>query len=99
MRGRHCLEVWTRKAASGVTVHRRERAVRHSQKRIRRAWHPERGKGLGNIVWAGCFSDDVLGQPQGFGQCETRRHAESLDTGGFQVREVRRQERHGTTVR
>ena len=33
--------------ASGVAVHRRERAVRCSQNCIRRAWDPERGKGFG----------------------------------------------------
>ena len=38
----------------------------------------------------GCFSNDVLGQPQGCGQGETRRHA--VDTGGFPVRPIRHEE-------
>ena len=63
---------------------------------MRRAWDPERGKGLGDIVRAestpGCLSNDVLGQPQRTGQSEARRHSESVDTGGFQVRLVRHEE-------
>ena len=46
MRGGHCLTV-DQETASGVVVFRRERAVRRSQNCIRRAWDPERGKGLG----------------------------------------------------
>ena len=41
-------------AAGGFTVHRRERAVRRSQNRIRRAGDPERGKGFGE-KWIGCI--------------------------------------------
>ena len=64
--------------ASGVLVHRQERAVRRSQICIRmtgypeqRTWDPERCKGLGDIMWAestfGRFSNDVLGQLQRVG--------------------------------
>ena len=38
-------------AASCVAVFRRERALRRSQDRIRRAGVPERREGHGNIVW------------------------------------------------
>ena len=34
----------------------------------------------------------ACGQPQGIGHGETRRHAESVDTGGIQVRQVRHEE-------
>ena len=88
MRGGHCLKVWTKKQQV-----RRERAVRRSQYRIIRARDPERGKGLGDIMWAestsGCLSNDVLRQSQWIGQGEARRHAESVETGGIQVRQVR----------
>ena len=83
------LEGMDQEAASGVIVHRRERAVRRRQNRIRRAGDPERGKGLGDSMWAeptsGCLSNDVPGQPQRIGQGETRRHAKPVDTGGIQV--------------
>ena len=68
-------------AASGVTVHRRERVVRRSQNRIRRVGDPGRGEGPGDSMWAeltaGCLSDDVLGQSQRIGQGESRRHAKT----------------------
>ena len=79
--------------ASGVAVHRRQRAVRSSHNSIRRAGDPERGTGLGESMRAeptpGCLGDGVPGQPQRIGQGEARRHAESMDTGGIQVRQVR----------
>ena len=47
-------------------------------------------------MWAepasGCLSDDVPGQSQRIGQGDARRHAESVDTGGIQVRQVRHEE-------
>ena len=52
----------------------------------------KQGEGHGNIVRIesapGRLSEDVLGQPQGSGQSEARRHAESVDTGGFQIQPV-----------
>ena len=91
MSGGHCLKVWTKKQQ----VPRRERAVRRSRNCTRRAWDPERGKGLGDIVWAestpGCLSNDVFGQPQRIGQSEAR-HAESVNTRGIQIRQVRHEE-------
>ena len=91
------LEGVDQEAASGVPVHRRERAVRRGQNRITRARDPERGKGLGGIACGvgptpGCLSDDVPGQPQRIGQGETRRRAKPVDTGGLQVRKVRHEE-------
>ena len=75
--------------ASGVTVHRQERALRRSQNRIRRAGDPERGKGLGDSMRAdptsGCFSDDVLCHSQGTDQGETRRHAKLVDTNSKRI--------------
>ena len=63
---------------------------------MRRAWDPELDKGLGDGMWAelapGCLSDDVLGQPWRSGESKARRHAESLDTGGFQIRPVHHEE-------
>ena len=54
---------------------------------------PERGQGLGDSMWAelasGFLSDDVPGQSQRIRQGEARQHAESVDTGGIQVRQVR----------
>ena len=40
----------------------------------------------------GCVSNNVLGEPQGFGHGEARERATSVDTRGVQVREVRHQE-------
>ena len=83
-------------AASGVTVHRQERAVRGSQNRIRGAGDPERGEGLGDSVWAeltsGCLGNKVRGQSQRAGQSEACPHAEPVNTGGFQVGQVRHEE-------
>ena len=90
MRGGHCLKVWTKKqqvvslssAESGLYA-----AVKAASEGL---WDPERGGGLGDIVWtestSGCPSNDVPGQPQRIWQSEARRHAESVDTGGIQVR-------------
>ena len=78
-------------APNGVTVHRRERTARRSQKRIKWAGDPERGEGPGDSISEepapGCLSNDVLGQLPRIGQGETRRHAEPVDTGGIQVTE------------
>ena len=40
----------------------------------------------------GCFSNDVLGQPQRIGLGEACRHAELVDTRSFQVRPHRQEE-------
>ena len=68
MSGGHCLKVWTKNSKGCRCPPPRERTVRRSQNRIRRAGDPERGKGLGDSMCAestsGCLSDDVLGQPQ-----------------------------------
>ena len=72
MGGGHCLKLFC-----GVTVHRRERAVRRSQNRIRRARDPECGKvSMRADTTSGRHSDDVLGQSQRIGRDEARRHAE-----------------------
>ena len=84
MRGGQCLKVWTKKQQVVSLSTPRERAVRRSENRIRRAGDPERGKGLGNIVRAqstpGRLSDDVPGQPQRVG------HVKPADTGGIPVK-------------
>ena len=47
-------------------------------------------------MWAeptlGRLGNDGLGQSQETGQSESRRHAESVDIGGIQVRQVRHEE-------
>ena len=69
MRSGHCLSVCTKKQQVLSLVHRRKRAVRRSQNRIRRAGDPERGKGLGDstVSWLNVQQDasisDVLGHP------------------------------------
>ena len=92
-----------KEAISGVAVHRREGAVRRSQNRIRRAWDPERGKGLGNSMWAeftsGCFSDDVPSQPQGIGQGEKRRYVKLVDKGGIQFEKIRHEGSRAATAK
>ena len=96
-------ERWTlfegmdQEAASGVSVHRRGRAVRRSQNTDHkswgsRAWQRTWGIACGVEPASGCLSDDVPGQPQMIGQGETRRHAKPVDTGGLQVRKVRHEE-------
>ena len=89
MRGAHCLKVWTKKQQV-------ERAVRRGEDRIGRAGDPERRNGLGNIVWVesapGCLSNNLHGQSQRSGQGEARRHAESVDTEGFQIWRVLHEE-------
>ena len=83
-------------AASCVAVLRRERAVRRSEDRVRRAGDPEHRKGHGNNVWIesapGRFSNNVLGQPQRSGQGKACRYAESVHTGGLQSRAIRHEE-------
>ena len=79
-------------AAGRIAVFRRERAVRRSQDRVRRAGDPEHRKGHRDIVWIesalGCLSSNVLGQPEMPRQGKARRYAESVDTGGFQSRAI-----------
>ena len=92
MRGAHCLKVWNKKQHV-VTLSFAESELYAAVKTGPEGLgDPERGTGLGNIVWAeltpGCLSNDVLGQPQRTGQSEARRHAESVDAGGIQVRQV-----------
>ena len=90
MRGGHCLKVWTKKQQV-VSLSSAESELYAAVNR-----GPERGKGPGHIVWAeptlGRLGNDGLGQSQGAGQSEARRHAESVDTGGIQVRQVRHEE-------
>ena len=87
IRGGHCLKVWTKKKQVVSLSSAESELYAGSQHCIRRAWGPERGKGLGDIVWSesapGCFSNNVLGQQQRTGQNEARRHAESVDTSGI----------------
>ena len=87
MRGGHCLKVWTKK--------QRVVALSSAESELYAAVKTAR-KGLGNIVRAesapGCLSDNVPGQPQRSGQSEARRHAESVDTGGFQFGPVHHEE-------
>ena len=96
MRGGHCLKVWTKKQQV-VSLSSAESELYAAVKtRIRRAWGPERGKGPGHILQTeltlGRLGNDGLGQSQRAGQSEARRHAESVDAGGIQVRQVRHEE-------
>ena len=98
MRGGHCLKVWTKKqhvVALSSAESELYAAVKIASEGL---GDPERGKGLGGNMRAEstlrCLSNGVLGQPQRIGQSEARRHAESVDTGGIQVRWVR----DGTSV-
>ena len=96
-------ERWTlpqgmdQETASGVAVLRRERAVHHSQNCIRRgiqsvAKDLEISCGWHLHVAASAMM--CLVTPKRTGHSEARRHAESVDTGGIQVKEVRREGRH-----
>ena len=65
MRGGLCLKVWTKKPQV-VSLSTAESELYASVKTgIRRAGDPERGKGLGDSMWAErssvCFSDDFSG--------------------------------------
>ena len=93
MRGGHCLKVWT-KTQQVVSLSTAESdlyaAVNHASEGL---GIQGVAKDLGDSMWAeltpGCLSDDVPGQPQRPGQSEARWHAEPVDTGGIQLREVR----------
>ena len=76
-RGGHCLKTWT-KRQQAVSPHS---AVRSRQLRVT--------CGL-NLHLRLC--NIVLGQSQRTGQSQTRRRAELVDTGGFQVWQVRHEE-------
>ena len=82
--------------AGRVVILSRERAVRSRQGSIRKSRGPEHGKGLGCDVRAelapGRLSNGVPGQSQRTWQSQTRRHAELVDTGGFQVWPVRHED-------
>ena len=82
--------------AGRIAVLCRERAVCRSQDRVRRAGDPEHRKGHGNIVWIesapGCLGNNVLGQPERLGEGKARRYVESVNSGGFQSRAIRREE-------
>ena len=83
------LKVRTKKLQVVPLSSTEKSAVRRFQGSIRRARDPECGKGLGDIVWAestpGRLSNNVPAQSQRAGQSEAIRHAELVDTGGFQV--------------
>ena len=90
MRGSHCLKVWTEKQQV-VALSSAESGLYAAVKMA-----SELGEGPGDCTQTefapGCLSDDVPGQSEGTGQGEARRHAESVDTGGIQVRPVRHEE-------
>ena len=82
-------------AAGGVvTVHRRERAVRCSQNRIRREWGSRVsqrtwGRACGLNLHPDASATTCLFNRRGSGQSETRRRAKLVDTGAIQVNEIR----------
>ena len=93
MRGGHCLKVWTKKQQV-VSLSSAESELYAAVKTA------SEGPGIQSITKdmgifvrvesaLGCFSNTVPGQPQRFGQGK----AEPVDTGGFQSRAIRHEER------
>ena len=96
MRGGHCLKVWTKKQQV-VSLSSAESELCAAVKTASGGLGEQSvAKELGHIVWAeptlGRLGNDGLGQSQRAGQSEARRHAESVDTGAIQVRQVRHEE-------
>ena len=85
MRGSVCVKVWTKKqqvVSLSSAESKMYAAVKTASEGLFMRAEPA----------PGCFSDDVLGQPQRTGQGEACRHAELVDTRIFQVRTVRHEE-------
>ena len=96
MRGGHCLKVWTKKQQV-VSLSSAESELYAAVKTASEGLGVQRvTKDLGILCGLeptlGRLGNDGLGQSQRAGQSEARRHAESVDTGGIQVRQVRHEE-------
>ena len=96
MRGGHCLKTWTKKQQV-VLLSSAESELYAAVKAASEGLGVQSlAKDLGmtcGLNLLGRFSNNVPGQSQRTGQSQTRRHAELVDTGGFQVWPVRHEER------